>query len=163
MKPFTPESCDRLVKLAGLFGSDHDGERAAAARKAHQLVTSHGLTWADVIRSRAPPIPKLKPATGSGHGFGMRPASPEADHQRRSRVMLASRCGFSDFERSVLETLTQRRSMSSKQEAIFCECAGKYTHANRRCHGNVISDPHRGASSRRGLPLVECKSARWRR
>jgi len=44
-----PETRERLTKLCGMFGSDHDGERAAAALKADQLVRQHGLTWHDVI------------------------------------------------------------------------------------------------------------------
>jgi hypothetical protein len=36
-----------------MFGSDHAGERAAAALKADQHIRRLGLTWADVIQ--APP------------------------------------------------------------------------------------------------------------
>jgi hypothetical protein len=39
-----------LIKLCGLLGSDHAGERAAAALKADKLVRASGATWADVIR-----------------------------------------------------------------------------------------------------------------
>src|SRR3954447_25982978 len=45
-----PVPRDRLQKLCGLFGSQHDGERAAAAALADKLVRSTGLTWRDVIR-----------------------------------------------------------------------------------------------------------------
>jgi hypothetical protein len=48
-----PHSADRLRKLCGMLGSDHDGERAAAARAADKLVRGLGLTWHQVI---APPI-----------------------------------------------------------------------------------------------------------
>lgn len=41
---------DRLRKLCGMLGSAHDGERAAAALKADQLLRDSGLTWRDVIR-----------------------------------------------------------------------------------------------------------------
>ena len=52
---------DRLVKLCGMLGSAHDGERAAAALKADTLVRGHGLRWPDVIR---PPNerPRVSPA-----------------------------------------------------------------------------------------------------
>jgi hypothetical protein len=40
----------RLAQLCGLFGSDHDGERATAAQMADRLVRDHGLTWPDVLR-----------------------------------------------------------------------------------------------------------------
>jgi len=49
-----PRMAERLAKLCGLFGSDHDGERAAAARKADELVRAHGLTWRDVVCLAAP-------------------------------------------------------------------------------------------------------------
>jgi hypothetical protein len=35
--------------LCGLFGSQHLGERAEAARQADGLIRRHGLTWFDVI------------------------------------------------------------------------------------------------------------------
>lgn len=44
-----PASADRLKKILGLLGSAHDGERAAAGAKAHELIRSLGLTWQEVI------------------------------------------------------------------------------------------------------------------
>jgi hypothetical protein len=32
-----------------MLGSAHDGERAAAGLKAHELVRRHGLTWSDIL------------------------------------------------------------------------------------------------------------------
>jgi hypothetical protein len=49
-----PAKADRLAKILGLLGSDHDGERAAAGLKADQLLRESGLTWREVII--APPI-----------------------------------------------------------------------------------------------------------
>jgi hypothetical protein len=43
-------SADLLVKLLGLCGSGHVGERANAALRADNLVRSAGLTWRDIIR-----------------------------------------------------------------------------------------------------------------
>jgi hypothetical protein len=40
----------RLAKLCGMFGSEHIGERAAAAAAADRLVREQGLSWVDVIR-----------------------------------------------------------------------------------------------------------------
>jgi succinate dehydrogenase flavin-adding protein (antitoxin of CptAB toxin-antitoxin module) len=45
------QQADHLRKLLGYLGSDHDGERAAAARKAHEFIARLGLTWGDVIYS----------------------------------------------------------------------------------------------------------------
>lgn len=40
---------ERLGKLMGLLGSNHDGERAAAALKATQFLETKGMRWSDVI------------------------------------------------------------------------------------------------------------------
>jgi hypothetical protein len=55
-----PEALSRLIKLAGLLGSAHDGERAAAALKCSEVLAVHGLTWVDVLQP-ASPVPQ--PAT----------------------------------------------------------------------------------------------------
>jgi hypothetical protein len=44
---------ERLVKLCGMFNSDHIGERANAA--ADRLVRQAGLRWPDVILSALSP------------------------------------------------------------------------------------------------------------
>jgi hypothetical protein len=51
----SPRSAERLVKLLGMLGSNHDGERAAAAAKANELVRGHGLVWRDVIPTTPEP------------------------------------------------------------------------------------------------------------
>jgi hypothetical protein len=45
----TADDANLLVKLCGMLGSAHIGERAAAAAKADQLLRSRGLRWNDVI------------------------------------------------------------------------------------------------------------------
>jgi hypothetical protein len=49
---------ERLAKLCGMFGSDHDGEVVNAARAAHDLVRRCGGTWPDVF-GRSLPAPAL--------------------------------------------------------------------------------------------------------
>jgi hypothetical protein len=44
---------DRLVKILRMFSSDHDGEVAAAARRAHKLLKDRSLDWDDLIISVA--------------------------------------------------------------------------------------------------------------
>lgn len=53
MSALDPNVADKLAKLCGLFGSDHDGERASAAAMAEKLIRSYGLTWPQVISSSA--------------------------------------------------------------------------------------------------------------
>ena len=54
---------DRLAKLLGMLGSDHMGERDAAAVAAHRLVVQSGLTWRQVIEP--PAIEKRLPELGT--------------------------------------------------------------------------------------------------
>lgn len=42
---------ERLIKVVGLLASNHDGERASAARMASDLLRAYNLTWEDVFRS----------------------------------------------------------------------------------------------------------------
>lgn len=46
---------DRLVKVCGLFSSENDGERAAAAARVDQILRQAGLRWPDVIQPALPP------------------------------------------------------------------------------------------------------------
>ena len=46
---------DRLVKLLGMIGSDHDNEALQSARRAHEIVQRSGRTWDDVIHTEAEP------------------------------------------------------------------------------------------------------------
>jgi len=40
---------EKLVKVLGMLGSDHAGERAEAARRATIILKKAGLTWYDVL------------------------------------------------------------------------------------------------------------------
>ncbi|MGF6229785.1 hypothetical protein QFZ27_003740 [Inquilinus ginsengisoli] len=39
----------RLIRILGMLGSDHDGERAAAALAADRLVRGSGWNWSDLL------------------------------------------------------------------------------------------------------------------
>jgi hypothetical protein len=45
---------ERLSKLLGMLGSEHDGEALAAARQAERLRAEAGLTWAEILLPRLP-------------------------------------------------------------------------------------------------------------
>src|SRR5262249_25523747 len=47
--PASASTITRLVKVLGMLGSAHAGERAAAGLKAHELIRRLGLRWDDVI------------------------------------------------------------------------------------------------------------------
>ena len=61
MDRLSPDALERLIKLLGMLGSAHDGERAAAGLKADELLRRHGLTWKELILGLAPAAepPKL--------------------------------------------------------------------------------------------------------
>ncbi len=50
----------RLAKLCGMFSSDHMGERAAAAKKADELVRAAKLTWPDILHAERPDTRKFQ-------------------------------------------------------------------------------------------------------
>jgi hypothetical protein len=54
-------TAERLAKILGMCGSDHPGERAAAALAAHRLLREHGLMWSDVIVAQQYAAPSIVP------------------------------------------------------------------------------------------------------
>jgi septal ring factor EnvC (AmiA/AmiB activator) len=51
----------RLDRILALLGSDHPGERAAAALKAVAFLKRHELSWLDVLEGRALPRGNVRP------------------------------------------------------------------------------------------------------
>jgi hypothetical protein len=47
----------RLIRILGMLGSDHDGERAAAALAADKLVRGSGWNWWDLLAPARAPRP----------------------------------------------------------------------------------------------------------
>jgi len=58
-----PKAAERLAKMAGMLGSNHAGERAAAAAAATRLLRAHGLTWREVLLLQA--VPPARPDPGA--------------------------------------------------------------------------------------------------
>ncbi len=96
----------RLVKLCGMFGSDHDGEVSNAARMADKLVRGAGLTWADVIKiSPAKPPPDWRDL----RAFCARHAYLLSTKERAFIIDLASwRCELTPRQRDWLEAIHAR-------------------------------------------------------
>lgn len=42
----------RLVRILGLLSSDNAGERASAAKAAHEFVKKHDLDWNDLLAAK---------------------------------------------------------------------------------------------------------------
>jgi hypothetical protein len=47
--PLDTRAAEKLSRVCGMLGSDHPGERAAAALKAHKIIRAQSLTWHEVI------------------------------------------------------------------------------------------------------------------
>src|SRR4051812_4497286 len=45
----SPALTAKLAKILGMLGSDHDGEVAAAGRRANAIIKGAGLTWDQVL------------------------------------------------------------------------------------------------------------------
>lgn len=50
-------TADLLAKIAGMFGSEHPGERAAAAAQAHALISRRDMTWRELFFRLSEPPP----------------------------------------------------------------------------------------------------------
>ena len=102
------QDTERLAKLLGMLGSQHDGEVLAAARKCCEFLRSRNLQWRDVL--------------GGSSTVKMRQTyrrEPPAKHTFTWREK-AMRCSFSiglrSREREFLENILLRRSLTEKQQ-----------------------------------------------
>jgi hypothetical protein len=110
MNPHAPE-LKRLIKILGLLGSTHAGERAAASLKATELLRSINLTWADVINPKPhkPPLPYTAPS-------GLR---TDLDFLHANLDLLT------DSERKFVFSLGRFRRLSPKQGAVVDQIVRK--------------------------------------
>jgi hypothetical protein len=113
----TPAFADKLVKILGLLGSDHDGEVAAAGRMAHSMLKAMGLTWGDVIKPAAPkPEPPQRPQRRWRRGVS--PTDTAALCLQWSEVL-------TEWETDFLRSMVGRRRISAKQIVVLERLARK--------------------------------------
>ena len=105
----------RLVKILGLLGSDHDGEVAAAGRRAHQLLQGAGLTWPEVIGQPPPESPHCPPRRWR------RPATPSD----AAAICLQWPEALSAWESEFCKSVLGRRRISPKQAEVLARVVGK--------------------------------------
>lgn len=106
-----PPQRDRLVKLCGLLGSDHAGERDSAAVMASRLLRECGLTWADVI------LPQLELADAAGSNRAAPPTT--GGHAAAARWVLARQVMLNRWERSFIEGIQDRPTLTPRQAATL--------------------------------------------
>jgi hypothetical protein len=98
----------KLAKLLGMLGSDHAGERDAAALAAHRLVVQTGLTWQQVVM-----LPAVK-------------REPLFSTWRATCAELAKRPGdLRPWERKFLADLPGFRGISTRQRYVLKEIADR--------------------------------------
>ena len=113
----TPAFADKLVKVLGLLGSAHDGEVAAAGRRADAMVKGTGLSWDEVITPAAPaPVPPRRPQrrwrkpTSPGDAAALCLQWPEV---------------LTDWETNFCRSIVGRRRISAKQTVVLERLARK--------------------------------------
>jgi len=101
-------SRSKLAKLLGMLGSDHGGERDAAALAAVRLVKAAGLTWAQILATA--PVKR----------------EPLFSTWRATCAELAKRPGdLRAWERKFIADLPAFPRISSKQRYILAEISDR--------------------------------------
>jgi hypothetical protein len=111
----TPAFADKLVKVLGMLGSDHDGEVAAAGRRAHSMLKAEGLTWVDVIK---PADPKSEQPQRPQRRRGVSPTDTAALCLLWPEVL-------TDWETDFCRSIVGRRRISAKQTEVLDKIARK--------------------------------------
>jgi hypothetical protein len=126
MPALSAPALDRFVKLCGLLTSEHDGERATAARMASDLLRQHRLTWAEVL-TPAPAQARSCPACAARSAAPRRAAAGSWRKTLATLAELAVRrpSMFTTWERAFICNLLDRRTISKRQREILAELAEK--------------------------------------
>jgi hypothetical protein len=113
----TAALASKLVKVLGLLGSAHDGEVAAAGRRADAMVKGAGLSWGDVIIPAAPRSeqPQRPPRRWRR---GVSPTDTAALCLQWPEVL-------TDWETNFCRSIVGRRRISAKQTVVLERLARK--------------------------------------
>jgi hypothetical protein len=110
----TPAFADKLVKVLGMLGSDHDGEVAAAGRRADAMIKGAGLSWGDVIaratRRSEQPQRRWRRTTSPSDTAALCLLWPEV---------------LTDWETNFCRSIVGRRRISAKQTVVLERLARK--------------------------------------
>lgn len=103
---------EKLAAVLGMLGSDHAGERAAAALIAARIAREAGLTWSELLA-----------------GSAEKPATPTRTHPHWREMLAAARRHperLSEWERRFIASIGgEQRSLSRKQWAILARLFNK--------------------------------------
>jgi hypothetical protein len=110
MTPLPPTDWQLLVKLLGMLGSDHAGERDAAGLAVHRFIRKRGLTWQDVLQ------PETLLAANRNAVQTWRDIVAECLRQPGS---------LRPWERDFLRSLSAFTSISPKQRSVLGQIADR--------------------------------------
>jgi hypothetical protein len=111
---------EKLAAVLGMLGSDHDGERAAAALIASRIVREAGLSWRELLVETS-----SRDEVGSTE---QQPATPTRAEPHWREMLAAARRRpelLTEWESRFLSSIAWQRSLSPKQRAILAEIADK--------------------------------------
>lgn len=117
-----PDTASRLIRVLGMLGSAHEGERAAAGLMAHRIVSRAGLTWEDAL---APLLAQKaeEPSVEAFEGFG--------DFKCAVTFCLANSAKISEWDFEFLNSLRRFKKISTKQRAVLARIVSKCEAASR--------------------------------
>jgi hypothetical protein len=125
----------KLALICGMLGSHHDGERAAAASKAHDIVQELGVTWEQILV-----LPEGK--------------AEMAEVRRLARTLLKQPDLFSDFEIKFLKNLKHyTQPLSQKQRDLLAQLVERLEELAGGGRGMIKRFPFRQWGC---LPLMVC-------
>ena len=120
-----PSTADRLAKLCGMFGSNHDGERASAAAMADSLVRRLNMTWHEVISS-SPPTSSSRPTSSRARPCPRSDCSDLSIEELFHYALLAEADGqLNSWERRFLINICGRRKPTERQIAKLRQIVAK--------------------------------------
>jgi hypothetical protein len=121
-----PTDLDRLIKLCGMLGSEHDGERANAGRAATDLLKRLDLTWSEVLgkpptvtaaEAQKPRAKKTKPQPPP-------PPPPQTREWARRAHDVGNSAFATEWERNFATSLLQQnRDYLTKRQAELLDVA----------------------------------------
>lgn len=106
----TPGERDKLVRVLGMLGSTHDGERAAAGRLATKLLKTAGRTWDEVVIDNSRPA-----ATAAGSEITRRTSA--------MAVCAGHQSALTEWEARFLASIRRRRTLTERQMATLLKIA----------------------------------------
>lgn len=103
----------RLARVLGMLGSAHDGEVAAAGRRAAAIVRDAGISWQDLLDPPAPQAPWFP--------------TPPLDADAIIDAALTQPARLTEWECNFVRSLAGRRPrvISERQRGVLARIAGK--------------------------------------